>query len=104
MNSILIAIISLGAIGLVAAVILYVASKRFAVNEDPRIAPGGGGASAGKLRRMWLSGLFGLCGGVRQGGLAEWETMSGGRTAYDGQGGRHSGTGAGGLPSRKWRW
>lgn len=38
MNSILIAIISLGAIGLVAAVILYVASKRFAVNEDPRIA------------------------------------------------------------------
>lgn len=38
MNSILIAVISLGAIGLVAAVILYVASKRFAVDEDPRIA------------------------------------------------------------------
>ena len=28
---------SLGAIGLVAAIILYVASKKFAVYEDPRI-------------------------------------------------------------------
>ena len=38
MNLILIAVISLGAIGLVAAVILYAASKKFAVYEDPRIA------------------------------------------------------------------
>ena len=38
MNVILIAVISLGAIALVAAVILYVASKKFAVYEDPRIA------------------------------------------------------------------
>ena len=38
MNLILVAVISLGAIGLVAAVILYVASKKFAVYEDPRIA------------------------------------------------------------------
>ena len=38
MNLILIAVISLGAIGLIAAVILYVASKKFAVYEDPRIA------------------------------------------------------------------
>ena len=38
MNLILIAVISLGAIGLVSAVILYVASKKFAVYEDPRIA------------------------------------------------------------------
>lgn len=38
MNLILIAVISLGAIGLVSAIILYVASKKFAVSEDPRIA------------------------------------------------------------------
>ena len=50
MNVILIAVISLGAIALVAAVILYVASKKFAVYEDPRIA-------SGKLRWMWLPGL-----------------------------------------------
>ena len=37
MNVILIAVISLGAIALLSAVILYVASKKFAVNEDPRI-------------------------------------------------------------------
>lgn len=37
MNPLLIAVISLGAIGLVSAVILYVASKEFAVSEDPRI-------------------------------------------------------------------
>lgn len=38
MNLILIAVISLGAIALVIAVILYLASKKFAVYEDPRIA------------------------------------------------------------------
>lgn len=38
MSLILIAVISLGAIGLVSAVILFVASKKFAVYEDPRIA------------------------------------------------------------------
>ena len=37
MNLILIAVISLGAIGLVSAIVLYVASKKFAVYEDPRI-------------------------------------------------------------------
>lgn len=37
MSLILVAVISLGAIGLVSAVILYVASKKFAVYEDPRI-------------------------------------------------------------------
>ncbi|MBO4826096.1 MAG: Fe-S cluster domain-containing protein [Prevotella sp.] len=37
MNSILIAVIVLGAIALIAAVVLYVASKRFAVQEDPRV-------------------------------------------------------------------
>ena len=38
MNVILIAVISLGVIALVLAAILYVASKKFAVYEDPRIA------------------------------------------------------------------
>ena len=37
MNLILVAVISLGAVGLVSAVILYFASKKFAVYEDPRI-------------------------------------------------------------------
>lgn len=37
MDLILVAVIALGAIGLVAAVVLYVASKKFAVFEDPRI-------------------------------------------------------------------
>ena len=38
MSLILVAVISLGAIGLISAVILYVASKKSAVYEDPRIA------------------------------------------------------------------
>ena len=38
MDLILVAVISLGAVGLIAAIILYVASKKFAVYEDPRIA------------------------------------------------------------------
>ena len=37
MSLILVAVISLGVIGLIAAVILYAASKKFAVYEDPRI-------------------------------------------------------------------
>ena len=38
MNFILIAVLVLGAIGLIAALVLYVCSKKFAVYEDPRIA------------------------------------------------------------------
>ena len=37
MNFILIALVVLGGIALVAAVILYICSKKFAVHEDPRI-------------------------------------------------------------------
>ena len=37
MNFILIAVIVLGAIALVASVVLYAVSKKFAVKEDPRI-------------------------------------------------------------------
>ena len=57
MNVILIAVISLGVIALVSAAILYVASKKFAVYEDPRIAQVARGASPGKLRWMWLPRL-----------------------------------------------
>lgn len=38
MYVILIAVIILGLVGLIAAVVLYVASKKFAVKEDPRVA------------------------------------------------------------------
>ena len=37
MDLILVAVISLGAIGLMSAIVLFVASKKFAVYEDPRI-------------------------------------------------------------------
>lgn len=37
MDLILVAVISLGAIGLISAIVLFVASKKFAVYEDPRI-------------------------------------------------------------------
>lgn len=37
MNLILVAVISLGAIGLISAIVLFVASKKFAVYEDPQI-------------------------------------------------------------------
>ena len=37
MNFMLTAVIALGAIALVAAVVLFVVSKKFAVKEDPRI-------------------------------------------------------------------
>ena len=51
---ILIAVISLGAIGAVGAVFLYAASKKFEVYEDPRIAQV---PSRGELWRLRLSGL-----------------------------------------------
>ena len=38
MDLVLIAVIILGLIGLVSAIILFMASKKFAVYEDPRIA------------------------------------------------------------------
>ena len=39
MNLILIALITLGIIGAVGAVILYIVAQKFYVYEDPRIAP-----------------------------------------------------------------
>ncbi len=40
MNFILIAVLVLGAIALIAALVLFGVSKKFAVEEDPRSGPG----------------------------------------------------------------
>ena len=76
MNVILIAVIVLGAIGLVSSVVLYILSKKFAVKEDPRIAqvtevlpqancggcgfPGCGGMAAASVKAADTGSLDGL--------------------------------------------
>ena len=62
MNFILIAIAVLGAIGLIAAVVLYVCSKKFAVYEDPRIA---------QVTEVLPGANCGGCGFAGCGGLAD---------------------------------
>ena len=62
MNDILIAVIVLGAIGLVAALVLYLCSKRFAVVEDPRIA---------QVTETLPGANCGGCGFAGCGGLAD---------------------------------
>ena len=67
MDFILIAVIVLGAIGLIAAVVLFAASKKFAVYEDPRIAQVGEvlpGANCGGCGFPGCSGLFCPVGGA----------------------------------------
>ena len=77
---ILIAVISLGAIGAIGAVFLYAASKKFEVYEDPRIAevqealpgancggcgyPGCGGFAAACVKADSLEGLLCPVGGA----------------------------------------
>ena len=79
MNVILIAVISIGVIALVAALVLYLASKKFAVYEDPRIAqvaevlpqancggcgyPGCGGLASAIVKAGSLEGKFCPVGG-----------------------------------------
>lgn len=62
MNFILTAVIVLGAIGLIAAVVLYVCSKKFAVEEDPRI---------GRVNELLPGANCGGCGFPGCGGLAD---------------------------------
>ena len=62
MNSILIAVIVLGSIGLVAAIVLYACTKRFAVYEDPRIA---------QVTELLPGANCGGCGFAGCGGLAD---------------------------------
>lgn len=62
MNFILIAVIVLGCIALISAVILYVCSKKFAVHEDPRLGQVVGllpGANCGGCGYPGCSGLAG---------------------------------------------
>ena len=62
MNFILIAVIVLGTIGLIAALVLYVCSKRFAVYEDPRIA---------QVNELLPGANCGGCGFAGCGGMAD---------------------------------
>ena len=62
MNFILIAVIVLGTIALIAAMILYICSKRFAVYEDPRI---------GQVTAMLPGANCGGCGFAGCAGLAD---------------------------------
>ncbi|NPD92723.1 Fe-S cluster domain-containing protein [Xylanibacter muris] len=62
MSFIVIAVIVLGAIGLVAAIVLYVLSKKFAVQEDPRL---------GEVAALLPGANCGGCGFPGCGGLAD---------------------------------
>ena len=62
MNFILIAVLVLGAIGLIAALVLYVCSKKFYVYEDPRIA---------QVTEQLPGANCGGCGFAGCGGLAD---------------------------------
>ena len=62
MNFILIAVAVLGGIGLIAAIVLYVCSKKFAVYEDPRIA---------QVTEVLPGANCGGCGFAGCGGLAD---------------------------------
>ncbi len=61
MNVILIAVIVLGSIGLIAALVLYFTSKKFAVKEDPRI---------GQVNEVLPGANCGGCGFPGCGGMA----------------------------------
>ena len=75
MNLILIAVISLGAIALVLAAILYVASKKFAVYEDPRIAQVGEVLPQANCGGCGYPGCSGFCRRLRQSRLAGWKIL-----------------------------
>ena len=62
MNFILIAVIVLGAIALIAAMVLYGVSKKFAVEEDPRL---------GKVLEVLPGANCGGCGFAGCGGMAD---------------------------------
>ena len=62
MNFILIAVIALGAIGLIAAIVLFVASKKFWVYEDPRTA---------QVTALLPGANCGGCGFAGCGGMAD---------------------------------
>ena len=85
MDLILVAVISLGAIGLIAAVILYAASKKFAVYEDPRIA---------KVSEVLPQANCGGCGYPGCSGFAGACVMSGWWCSGNGESSCHFGIGS----------
>lgn len=75
MNFILIALVVLGGIALVAAVILYICSKKFAVHEDPRIGQVASvlpGANCGGCGFAAALPCWGICTNGRQ-DTCSWE-------------------------------
>ena len=84
MNVILIAVISLGAIALVSAAILYIASKKFAVYEDPRIAQVGEVLPQANCGGCGYPGCSGFADACVKAGSLEGQVLSGRRTTcYD---------------------
>lgn len=89
MNFILIAVMVLGAIGLIAAVVLFAASKKFAVYEDPRIAQVGEvlpGANCGGCGFPGCSGMADALVKGADAGSLDGPVLSCGRSRYDGKG------------------
>ena len=79
MNAILIAVISLGVIALILGAILYVASKKFAVYEDPRIA---------QVAAVLPQANCGGCGYPGCNGSGRWPACDGPGRCYSGTEGR----------------
>ena len=79
--SILIAVIALGSIGLVAALVLFICSKKFAVKEDPRLA---------QVSAVLPQANCGGCGFPGCGGLADALVKAADAGSIEGQIGRAS--------------
>lgn len=67
MNFIVIAVIVLGAIGLIAAAVLYVCSKKFAVKEDPRVGQVAALLPQANCGGCGFAGCAGLAGALVKG-------------------------------------
>ena len=67
MNLILVAVIALGAIGLVSATVLYVCSKKFAVKEDPRVGEVAALLPQANCGGCGFAGCSGLAGALVKG-------------------------------------
>lgn len=70
MNFIMIAVIVLGAIGLIAAAVLYVCSRKFAVKEDPRVGQVAALLPQANCGGCGFAGCAGLAGALVKGANA----------------------------------
>ena len=59
-----ISIIVLGAIGIIAAILLFIAAKKFYVYEDPKIGEIEEPPTRCQLRRLWFLRMPRLCRGM----------------------------------------